>query len=286
MTKLAKCTTAALLALLLISMIVMTTAVYAQDDEDESLNPAPPPPVPPYGASGVIMLPAAGGTTNPTPGTYFYTNSSTLTLIATPYQGFRFLRWVIQGSTVSADNVPPIYLPDNETDITGLPPPAQYGESTTLTLSSNPLYMLCGYGYTYSFQPVFEPVALVGTGQALVIILNSIGGTSNPKPGTYTYTSETEVTLTATASEGYTFQYWVAKTADDPHLILVENPTLIHTPSSTAYSYQAIFAPTGSNIAGIPTETFYIVVAVLVVLVVVATAFALYMRSKQTQTPK
>src|SRR3972149_11241492 len=218
-------------------MMVMTMAVYAQDEippeEDETNNPAPAPITPPAGASGVIMLQAAGGTTNPAPGTYFYTSGNVVTLTAKAYDGLKFLYWIIQGSTVQADNVPPVYLPDNETDVTGLPPPAAYGALTTLALSDNPLDMLCGYGYKYSFQPVFAPVTPLGTGQALVIILSSLGGTSNPKAGTYTYTSDTEVTLTATASEGYTFQYWIAKTADDPNLILVENPPLIHTPSST-----------------------------------------------------
>lgn len=45
-------------------------------------------------------------------------------------------------------------------------------------------------------------------GDANVIILPSIGGTTDPLAGNYTYANGTEFVLTAIPDAGYTFQYW------------------------------------------------------------------------------
>ncbi len=44
--------------------------------------------------------------------------------------------------------------------------------------------------------------------EAVVIIPDTIGGTTDPVPGTYSYANGSTFVLTASADAGYTFQYW------------------------------------------------------------------------------
>ena len=100
------------------------------------VQPPPGQPVPVNLASVaiVVVLPSAGGTTVPAPGTYALENATALDLKATPNSGWQFVHWTISG------------------DITG------HGTSPlTLTPTDNPYNVNHGYGDTYRYQAVFVP---------------------------------------------------------------------------------------------------------------------------------
>ena len=81
-----------------------------------------------------MVLPAAGGTTIPAPGTYALANATSLQLTAMPDNGWQFSHWVISGSDVTTGH--------------GSAP-------TNLEPTDNPYNVNHGYGNTYNYQPVF-----------------------------------------------------------------------------------------------------------------------------------
>lgn len=53
---------------------------------------------------GLKMNSATGGTTTPSPGTYYYYNGTTVTLTAFPNNGYEFVQWRYDGSSISFNN--------------------------------------------------------------------------------------------------------------------------------------------------------------------------------------
>ena len=76
--------------------------------------------------------------------------------------------------------------------------------------------------------------------QATVTMFDSVGGTTDPAPGTYQYNDGTVVTLTATPDASNVFQNWIISTPDatlnDPSAT-----TTITVAAGTTYTIQAIF---------------------------------------------
>ena len=85
-------------------------------------------------AAIVVVLPAAGGSTIPAPGTYALANATSLQLTGMPNNGWQFSHWVISGSDVTTGH--------------GSIP-------TNLEPTDNPYNVDHGYGNTYYYQPVF-----------------------------------------------------------------------------------------------------------------------------------
>ena len=85
-------------------------------------------------AAIVVVLPAAGGSTVPAPGSYALANATSLKLSAMPDNGWQFSHWVISGSDVTTGH--------------GSAP-------TNLEPTDNPYNVNHGYGNTYYYQPVF-----------------------------------------------------------------------------------------------------------------------------------
>jgi hypothetical protein len=161
----------------------------------------------------VIVLSTVGGTTDPEPGTYTYAEGETITLIATPNEGFEFQHWLISGNYTTTHNQPPLNIPEQRLAdpnfVPDLPQPDRTGIDN-LVISESRLDIICGYGYTFTYQPVFAPTEIsAGETEAVVIIPNTVGGTTNPTPGTYTYPEGQTITLIATPDEGFEFLYWV-----------------------------------------------------------------------------
>jgi ABC-type glycerol-3-phosphate transport system permease component len=86
-------------------------------------------------AALVVVLPAAGGTTNPSPGTYALADATQMMLTATANSGWQFSHWTISGSSTNHGGAP-----------------------VNLTPTDNPYNVNHGYGYTYNYQAVFVPV--------------------------------------------------------------------------------------------------------------------------------
>jgi hypothetical protein len=291
----AKYSALALLVLLAFAMLPLVSG-QAQDPPIEIIPPrfpvpdpnaVPDPPAEDEEAAIVVIAASAGGTTDPEPGTYKYAFAATITLEAMPNSGYRFLYWSISGSYTPGHNQPPINYPVNfEEDPDWVPdfPPLSEANEDSLTLSQNPLQIVCGYGYTYVYQPVFVPTTTQTptTNVAVVNVLDSVGGSTNPTPGTYTYMEGSTIDLQATPDSGYTFLYWVAVGEDGHPTTLVDNPANIECGYGYTYSYQPMFAPEGTtqDSMGIPAEYLYAIIVALAVIAVILLVLVVMYRGK------
>jgi hypothetical protein len=287
MKKIAKFSTLFFL-LVITSTIFVTAFVSAQDEPVDQIpidqypavpNPNTTPAPPTSGTTAnVVVAASVGGTTNPTPGNYIYNQGATINLQATPSSGYKFAYWTISGSYAPGHNSPPINYPENAVDdpnwVPTIPSPASVAQDSLLT-ATNPLKIICGYGYTFVYQPVFVPTtatAVSSSNDAVVTVLQSLGGASNPTPGTYQYSNGSAIVLKATADSGYTFQYWVATGSDGHPTTIADNPTNINCGYGYTYTYQPMFAPSNSNNSTSANSTPSYLYAIIVVLAIIAVA--------------
>jgi hypothetical protein len=291
LTKVIKYATLSLLILLASAMLLLSA--YAQEEIPEEIppeqypqvpnpyNPPSPPPAPQEVAI-VVVSASVGGTTDPAPGAYKYPYAETITLKATASSGFKFLYWTIRGTYTPAHNVPPINYPENINPedpgswIPAFPAPSEVAQDSLIT-STNPLTIICGYGYTYVYEPVFAPTtAPPSTSDAIVVILESVGGTTDPAPGIYHYVNGSTISLKATANSGYEFVYWVAVDEQGHPTTISDNPTNIICGYGYTFKYQAMFQPAGAGPPVSAEVPIYIwaIIAVLAIVAVVAIAFA------------
>ena len=122
----------------------------------------------------VQILPGAGGTTDPLPGTYALANATILTLTAKPTSGWQFDHWVISGPNLSHGGYP-----------------------FTATPTDNPYNVNHGYGNMFSYQPVFSPVGTTTptptvpefSSVAIIVVALALVAVAF---GTYTYRRKTK----------------------------------------------------------------------------------------------
>jgi len=264
MTKKAK-STVAFGVIMILSIILLaginTASVFAQGSQ-----------------ATVNVMESLGGTTDPAAGSHSYNGGSNVVLTATPDENFVFLQWLI-----SAD--------------------------TDFTSTDNPFTVSVAAGTTYNVQPVFQPTVVAflpyvpptdTSAFAIVQVLASVGGTTDPTPGFYSLVSAEQLSLRAVAADGFVFSHWVVSGSympghgGDPSLdtnIPTDNPLLIGHGEGYQYNYQAVFVPVGSNppsnppgtsngTSGISTELLLAIVAIVIIVVVAVAALA-YMRRKK-----
>ena len=287
MSKLIKYSTICLLVIL--TSTILIAIANAQDPDD--IFPTRPnfPPYPPTNEEEAItvIVPALGGTTNPLPGEYTTTFEDTITLQATPNSGYKFEKWIISGQYAPGHNIPAITYPnfvdpDDPDYVPDFPSPSAV-QADALVTSTNPLTVICGYGYTYVYQPVFIPTtSSPSTNNAIVVILDSLGGSTTPGAGTYYYLEDSTISLEATPDAGYEFDSWVAVSEEEHPSQFTDNPTNIICGYGYTFEYQAMFAPTGSTTTGegIAAEYLYAVIVVLAILAVIGVGAALMYRGK------
>jgi hypothetical protein len=80
-----------------------------------------------------------------------------------------------------------------------------------------------------------------GQNQATVNVLDSVGGSTDPLPGTYTYNGGAQVTLTATPDEGLVFATWLIST-DASNDSVADNPYSLTVTGGVTYNVSAVFA--------------------------------------------
>jgi hypothetical protein len=237
----------------------------------------------------ISVSPEEGGTTDPAPGSYTYQDGEVEILTAIPNDGYEFAHWIIEGG-FSTENLPPLIYPINPD--TGEPidiplPPRVATKSTyeSLIVIQNPLAIVCGYGYTYTYRAVFIPTSPSDRSDAVVVVRDAAGGTTNPGAGTYTFAEGSSITLTATASDGYEFQYWTAtQQGDMAHpTIIMDNPLSPTCGIGYTYEYQPVFATAGTTTGGggIAPEILYAIIIVLAIIAVIGIAAALMYRSRK-----
>jgi hypothetical protein len=85
-------------------------------------------------AAIIVVLPSAGGTTSPAPGTYAIDNAANVNLTAMANSGWQFSHWTICGTNTNHGGAPTNWAP-----------------------TDNPYNVNHGYGYTYYYQAIFTP---------------------------------------------------------------------------------------------------------------------------------
>jgi hypothetical protein len=78
--------------------------------------------------------------------------------------------------------------------------------------------------------------------QGTLIVMDSVGGSTDPAAGTYNYNAGTNVALTATEQTGSIFQYWIVSTSSGSSTV-TDNPLTLPMAAGTTYTVQAVFAP-------------------------------------------
>jgi hypothetical protein len=247
----------------------------------------------------VVILPSAGGTTDPAPGNYTYNNGDTINLTAMPDDSFQFSYWIISGEFTPGHTTGTVgFFTDPDTgEIIQLPNPTAPSAVDSLVVAKSLLNITCGFGYTYNYQAVFAPVSSnpittpppqtspATNAKQGVVILPSIGGTTSPAPGSYSYDNGHVLTLSATPNANFTFHYWIVTGSYTPgHLaqpqyipditgqfptvpsniytaptqdsvVFATNPASITCGYGYTYTYQAVFDPVGKTVPPIPTTT-------------------------------
>ncbi len=194
-----------------------------------------------YGAqaqtqASVTIMSAIGGTTNPVAGNYTYSDGATVTISAEGTANtFTFENWVIT-----------------------------IGDSSRVS-TDNPLSFTVSAGQTYTVQPTFTvitPIGYVPTNpvinyatDAVFVLLQSAGGTTNPPPGTYALADATQTNIQAMPDNGWTFSHWVisgstitnASHGSAPlNLEPTDNPYNINHGYGQIYYYQPVFTQSSS----------------------------------------
>jgi PKD repeat protein len=182
----------------------------------------------------------AGGTTDPPPDTYVYINGSYATVTALPSANYMFDHWVLDGSPAGSANPISVTMNDDhalqavfaETHTlvitvseggTTSPPPGTYvydaPTDVTVTAIPNANYRFDHWVYgdvnIGSANPVTVHVGSNHTLHAVFVLITytlkieaTVGGTTNPAPGTYAYNAGSLVSVTAIPSSGYIFDHW------------------------------------------------------------------------------
>lgn len=257
--------TLSIMAFLLLGLV---STVFAQDTETAT----------------VITTATDGGTTSPVPGTYTYDRNDIIELEAIPDSGYVFLQWVIVGGYTPGHNEPPLIVP-NPLEPQPPPRPPITGDYDSLVVTQNPLYVECGFGYTYEYQAVF----VSETPQmdlATVVVLDSAGGSVDPVPGTYTFGEDSSVVLTATPHAGYQFMAWLSSgsgVVGHEELLIMDNPLDVMCGLGFTYSYLPIFTETGTTLPedeGIPDMYWIAGIIILTIIAIIAIAAALMYRGR------
>ena len=200
----------------------------------------------------------AGGTTDPTPGTYTYSAGTTVEVTAIPDAGYRFDHWVLDGSPAGSDN-PINVLMNSDHNLEAVfaethtliitvsaggttdPSPGTYTYETPTNVvveaipsasylfdhwefdgedigSENPITVYVGS--SHALKAFFTPITYQLT------ITTTSGGTTDPVPGTYTYAVDSSVEVTAFPDADYVFDHWELDTVDvgstNPYTVLID----------------------------------------------------------------
>ena len=148
------------------SDVDLVTTSWSTDTITVLRNELPPPPPEHY----LIIGTTAGGTTDPLPGTYSYTENSTVEVTAIPEAGYLFDYWELDGVNVGSTNPYPVLMDKNHTlkaFFAVIPPPLsvsispataeiKIGESVTFTSS------VSGGTPQYSYQWYLNGSAVSG----------------------------------------------------------------------------------------------------------------------------
>ena len=143
---------------------------------------------------------ASLGTTQPGPGTYYYTEADTLWLSAIPSSGNFFVDWTVD---YFVDGVPHTQSMDDY----------DMGFLVSSLINFAPLTFTANFSST----PVGE---ITDTVVCTYSVNNPTMGTTNPAPGTYTYYNGQQMHCTAVPNNGYQLGGWTVSVFQDGMTLL------------------------------------------------------------------
>jgi hypothetical protein len=197
---------------------------------------------PPYTLT-ITATPPSGGTTTPAPGPHLYSWGDVATVSATPYSGYVFDHWELDGAPVGSSSTYSLTMYANHTlnavftriqytltitttaggTTSPLPGPHTYywgdvanvtatpyggylfdhWELDTVKVGSANPYSLTMYA-NHTLNAVFTRIQCTLT----ITATPPSGGTTTPAPGKYTYYWGDVATVSATPYSGYVFDHW------------------------------------------------------------------------------
>lgn len=232
----------------------------------------------------VVISDSIGGSTDPAPGTYNYDDGTPVILTATPdtAAGYSFGQWII-----STDD-------SSET---------QSDNSYTLTVTGNVNYTVTALFLLPANEPIFPSSSLLpAQSKAVLVVLHSVGGHTDPGEGSYFTANLNTFKLSAIPDSGWTFSKWVVsgnpvagQSGSSCTGTSTDNPIHLAYDAGYSYAYQAVFEPTVNTISSpTPTPThapstmgisndLWIAIVLAVVLVIVVVGFGAYAYTKRSK---
>jgi len=235
-----------------------------------------------------------GGTTDPAPNTYAYASGSSVQVTAIPDVNYKFVYWELDGENVGLVDPITVLMNKNHTlnavfelltykltilsSVGGATDPASgthtYVNGTEVSVTANPdTHYLFDYWELdgvkagsenpmtvlmtddHTLQPFFKLCNYTLT------ITATVGGTTDPTPGTYTYPAGTTVEVTATPDADYVFDHWELDTVDvgatNPYTVLMDEDHTLKAvftyspappPLSVSISPLSASIPTGGSV--------------------------------------
>ena len=135
----------------------------------------------------------AEGTTNPAPGTVYFTTGDTLSLIAMPFNGYSIAGWNFSLYTADTTYYNNLTVPNPVDDFFSL-----FGGALVV----GPMFS----GYTFDVTPVFSADTTQLTYDSVTVITavnDASMGTVTPAPGVHRYGVGDSIAFSATAFDGY-----------------------------------------------------------------------------------
>jgi hypothetical protein len=207
----------------------------------------------------LTMMATAGGTTNPSPGTYTYTEGTSVPVTANPNANYQFVHWELDGVYNGTASSTTVFMNANHTmkavfaqimytltvsagtGGTTNPAPGTYsyasGSSVNVTALPSVDYLFDHWVLDGSPYGSANPASVLMNGnhtlQAVFAIINytltittTAGGTTNPAPGAYVYSSGSSVPVTASPNANYKFIRWQldgSNVTTDPITVLMNS---------------------------------------------------------------
>jgi parallel beta-helix repeat protein len=247
---------------------------------------------PPPKTFTLIISATVGGTTDPPPGPYTYTDGTLVQVKAYPATNYCFDYWIFDGVNVGSSNPIEVLMDTNHTlqavfsiityDLTitsttggTTDPPAgtyTFTNGTVICVRAIP-------DFNYRFERWILDGEDVGSENPISILMNTnhnleavftaiiyqleilpaSGGTTNPPPGTYTYINGTEVLISAIPEEHHILNYWLLNGnnvgLENPiKVLMTDNFTL--QPFFTLRNYTLTISATSGGTTEPPPNTY------------------------------
>jgi hypothetical protein len=114
---------------------------------------------------------------------YTYANGTKIGISATPDPGYEFKYWVVTGNyTPGHEALQYSIVTDENGNVIGQIPKAQFTGIDALTFTTNPAQITCGYGYTYTYTAIFGKVATTTSPTPTPTLIATAQPTATPSP--------------------------------------------------------------------------------------------------------